>query len=475
MGTIEVAAAKSTNPATGEEIAAYPFLDREGVSGIVADAAEGFAHWRNVAPEGRVAVFRRLAQLLRRDVGRLAGVVTAEMGKPTTQAQAEVHKCADMLDWYAENGPAMLADSPTSIGPDAYVSYLPTGTVLAVMPWNFPVWQVFRGAAPIILGGNGYLLKPASNVVGCAIALKELWEEAGLPAGTFAVVNCDRDEVPAIIHDPRITGVAVTGGTAAGQSVASEAGKALKKVILELGGSDPFIVLADADVDKAVDAAALGRMTNAGQVCISAKRIIVERPVYAEFTRKLTERIEGLRVGDPTDPETFVGPVAKEEVLLDVDDQVKRSVSEGAELLTGGYRLPGPGTFYAPTVLSGVTESMTAFREEIFGPVATVIAADDEDDALAKANNSEFGLSAAVWTRDNAKARAMARRIDAGGVFINGLSVSDPRIPIGGVKKSGFGRELSHLGVHEFTNIQAVWDQTKTVPATAATTGAAAQ
>jgi succinate-semialdehyde dehydrogenase len=328
------------------------------------------------------------------------------------------------------------------------------------MPWNFPVWQIFRGAAPIILGGNGYLLKPASNVVGCALALETLWEEAGLPKGTFAVVNCDREQIPGIINHPAISGVAVTGGTVAGQSVAAEAGKALKKVILELGGSDPFIVLADADLDKAVEAAATGRMVNAGQVCISAKRIIVERAVYAEFTDKLTQRVESFKVGDPTDPETFVGPMAKEEGLLDVDDQVKRSVAEGAELRTGGYRLPGVGSFYAPTVLAGVTETMTAFREEIFGPVATDIPAEDANDALAKANNSEFGLSAAIWTADNAKARSMARQIDAGGVFINGLSVSDPRIPIGGIKKSGFGRELSYLGVHEFTNIQAVWDQT---------------
>ncbi|WP_426007336.1 NAD-dependent succinate-semialdehyde dehydrogenase [Paenarthrobacter sp. NyZ202] len=460
MGTIEVAVAKSTNPATGEDVAAYPYLDEEGVLDVVRRAVEGFSLWRDTTPAARAEIFTRLAELLRRDTVKLAAVITAEMGKPVTQAQAEVTKCANMLDWYAEHGPAMLKDSPTTIGPEAYVSYLPTGTVLAVMPWNFPVWQIFRGAAPIILGGNGYLLKPASNVVGCALALEALWEEAGLPKGTFAVVNCDRHQIPAIINHPAITGVAVTGGTVAGQSVAAEAGKALKKVILELGGSDPFIVLADADLDKAVEAAATGRMVNAGQVCISAKRIIVEQAVYNEFTEKLTARVESFNVGDPTDPETFVGPMAKEDALLDVDDQVKRSIAEGAELRAGGHRLPGAGSFYAPTVLAGVTESMTAFKEEIFGPVATVIPAMDADDALAKANNSEFGLSAAIWTADSAKARAMARRIDAGGVFINGLSVSDPRIPIGGVKKSGFGRELSYLGVHEFTNIQAVWDQT---------------
>ena len=473
MGTIEVAVAKSTNPATGEDIAAYPYLDERGVAEILGTAAEGFSAWSPTPVEQRARVFRKLAELLRRDVAKLAATITTEMGKPVTQAQAEVTKCANMLDWYAENGPAMLADTPTTIGPEAYVSYLPTGTVLAVMPWNFPVWQIFRGAAPIILGGNGYLLKPASNVVGCALALEALWEEAGLPKGTFSVVNCDRHQVPAIIHDSRITGVAVTGGTVAGQSVAAEAGRALKKVILELGGSDPFIVLADADLDKAVDAAATGRMVNAGQVCISAKRIIVERPIYEEFTAKLARRVAGFKVGDPTDPDTFVGPMAKEGALLDVDDQVKRSIAEGAELLTGGHRIPGPGSYYAPTVLAGVTETMTAFKEEIFGPVATVIAAEDAEDALAKANNSEFGLSAAIWTGDNAKAREMARKIDAGGVFINGLSVSDPRIPIGGVKKSGFGRELSYLGVHEFTNIQAVWDQTPLNPAEDAAQGAA--
>lgn len=471
MGTIEAGLAKSTNPATGEEVAAYPYLDERAVEDILGSAAEGFTAWSAAPVDSRVEVFRKLADLLRRDTVKLASVITAEMGKPVTQAQAEVTKCANMLDWYAENGPAMLQDAPTTIGPEAYVSYLPTGTILAIMPWNFPVWQIFRGAAPIILGGNGYLLKPASNVVGCALALQSLWEEAGLPEGAFAVVNCDRRQIPTIIHDRRITGIAVTGGTVAGQSVAAEAGRALKKVILELGGSDPFIVLADADLDKAVDAAATGRMVNAGQVCISAKRIIVERPVYAEFTAKLARKVEAFKVGDPTDPDTFIGPMAKEEALLDVDDQVKRSVAEGAELLTGGYRIPGPGSFYAPTVLAGVTESMTAFKEEIFGPVATIIAAEDEEDALVKANNSEFGLSAAIWTANSAKARGMARRIDAGGVFINGLSVSDPRIPIGGVKKSGFGRELSYLGVHEFTNIQAVWDQTPLDTAREATEG----
>ncbi|TJY66177.1 NAD-dependent succinate-semialdehyde dehydrogenase [Arthrobacter sp. CAU 1506] len=460
MSTIDIAVAKSTNPATGENIATYPYLDAPGISDVVKSAVQGFTVWRNTTPTKRVAVFRRLAQFLRRDTDNLAGVITAEMGKPVTQARAEVNKCADMLDWYAENGPAMLGDQSTTIGPEAYISYLPTGTVLAIMPWNFPLWQILRGAVPIMLGGNGYLLKPATNVVGCALKLEALWEEAGLPEGAFAVLNCDRDQIPGIIHHPAITGVALTGGTLAGQSVAAEAGRALKKVILELGGSDPFIVLADADLDSAAQAAATGRMTNAGQVCISAKRIIVERAVYAEFTAKLTRHVESFKIGDPRDPDTFIGPMAKEEALLEVDNQVRRAVEEGAELLTGGHRLPRPGSFYAPTVLAGVTESMAVFQEEVFGPVATVILAEDTEDALAKANNSEFGLSAAIWTKDNTKARQMARQIDAGGVFINGPSVSDPRIPIGGVKKSGFGRELSYLGVHEFTNIQAVWDQT---------------
>lgn len=460
MGTIEVAAARSINPASGETVASYPFLDSDGVTSALEQAAKGFALWRESLPSDRVGVFRRLAELLRRDTEHVASIITQEMGKPVKQAQAEVLKCAAMLDWYADSGPGMLEDQETSIGPEAYISYLPTGIILAVMPWNFPVWQVFRGAVPIILGGNGYLLKPASNVVGCAYAVQSLWEEAGLPVGTFQVVNAEREHIPGIIHDSRISGVAVTGGTVAGQSVAAEAGRAIKKVILELGGSDPFIVLADADLDKAADAAAAGRMLNAGQVCISAKRIIVERGVAEEFTSKLTSKIQALKVGDPTDPSTEIGPMAKEDALHEVDDQVRRSIKEGARLLTGGHRLTGAGNFYAPTVLADVTETMTAFREEIFGPVATVITASDADDALAKANNSEFGLSAAIWTADSTKARAMARRLDAGGVFINALSVSDPRIPIGGVKKSGFGRELSYLGVHEFTNVQAVWDKT---------------
>jgi succinate-semialdehyde dehydrogenase len=460
MSPTDIASARSTNPATGEDLAAYPYLDADGVTAAVETSLRGFAAWRDTPTVERIVTLRQMAALLRRDGPTLAALITAEMGKPISQASAEVAKSVEALEWYADNGPSMLADAQTPIGPEAYVSYLPTGTILAVMPWNFPVWQVIRAAVPILLGGNSFLLKPAPNVVGCALELQRLWAEAGLARGAFTVVNCEPALVPAIIEHSSITGVTVTGGTAAGQSIAATAGSMLKKVVLELGGNDPFIVLADADIDRAAKTAARSRMLNAGQVCIAAKRIIVERAVYTEFTARLTRHIEDLVVGDPTNPETFVGPVAREDILVGIEDQVKRTLDAGATLMAGGHRLPGPGTFYAPTILADVTEDMAAFREEIFGPVAVVIPAQDAEDAIAKANDSEYGLSASLWTLDTARARTMARRIETGGVFINGPSASDPRIPMGGVKKSGFGRELSYLGVHEFANVQAVWDKT---------------
>lgn len=453
------AAAVSRNPATGQQIGSHPFTDEDALETQLATVQVGFTTWSRTDVEDRCDHLRRMAGLLRRDVEQLAQLITAEMGKPITQARDEVEKSARVMTWYADSGPELLADTPTSIGPEARVHYRPLGPVLAVEPWNFPVWQVMRGAVPILLGGNAYVLKPAPNVVGCALAIERLWSEAGLPEGAFSVLNADNDVVSLAIDHPVVAGVTVTGGVGAGSAIAAQAGRAIKRSVLELGGSDPFIVLADADVDAAAEAAVTGRFQNSGQICIAAKRLILHREIAERFTQRFVAQVDQLVVGDPTQEQTFIGPIARDDLRQGIHDQVRRTVEEGAELLTGGEPIDGLGSFYRPTVLGGVTPDMTAFREEIFGPVAALIIAEDAEDAIAKANDSEFGLSASIWSADDAAAERMAERLHVGGVFINGIAASDPRIPIGGVKNSGYGRELSHFGVHEFTNIQAVWNR----------------
>lgn len=452
--------AVSVNPATDAVIAEYPFVDRSELEAVVGGAADGFWTWSAVPPADRCVVLARMADLLRRDRDRLAGLLVTEMGKPITQARAEVEKAAKGLDWYAAHGVAMLVQTPVETGARTYVRHLPLGIVLAVEPWNFPVWQVMRGAAGILLGGNAYLLKPAPNVVGSALALEDLWHEAGLPEGTFSVLNAEPDVVSAAIAHPSVVGVTVTGGVKAGSAIAAQAGRELKRTVLELGGADAFIVLADADLDAAVAAAIIGRFQNTGQICIAAKRIILERSIAEEFTARFVTQAAALIVGDPLDEETYIGPIARADLREEIARQVHQTVSEGGRLLLGGEAIKGPGNYFPPTVIDGVRPGMTAFDEEIFGPVAALITADDADDAVALANRSPFGLSASVWTRDTDRAARIADDLQVGGVFVNKLPVSDPRIPIGGVKNSGYGRELSHHGVHEFTNVQAVWIET---------------
>jgi succinate-semialdehyde dehydrogenase len=395
--------------------------------------------------------------MLRAEAKPLAALITDEMGKPITQAIQEVLKSAQTLDWYAEHGPAMLADEQTLAGPGVRVTYEPLGPVLSIQPWNFPIWQTMRGAVTILLGGNSYVLKPAPTTVGCAHALADLWSKAGLPAGAFTVLNAEPELVGAALRSDAVAAVTLTGSVGAGAAVAAQAGAEIKKAVLELGGSDPFLVLSDADLDAAVEGAVAGRFQNSGQVCIAAKRIIVEATVADEFTRRFTARVQQLVVGDPHDPNTFVGPLARRDLRTEVHRQVEETLSQGARLLAGGHPLEGPGFYYAPTVLAGVAPGMTAFDQEIFGPVAALVTAADRDEAVALANRSEFGLSASVWTSDPAVARQVADALEVGGVFVNRIPVSDPRIPIGGVKKSGFGRELSHFGVHEFMNAKTLW------------------
>ncbi|KAF1050731.1 MAG: Succinate semialdehyde dehydrogenase [NAD(P)+] Sad [Stenotrophomonas maltophilia] len=451
-----IPAAISRSPATGEELARYPFEDAAQLEGVLASTDAAFRQWRATSVAERVAVLRKMAEVLRANVEAMARTEALEMGMPISQARGEINKCANLCEWYAEHGPAMLEDEKTSID-GAYISYLPLGPVLAVMPWNFPTWQVMRGAVSIILGGNTYVLKHAPNVMGCAYQLQQAWLDAGLPEGVFAVLNVEPPLVSKAIADDRIASIAVTGSVGAGAAIASQAGAALKKCVLELGGADAFIVLADADIDAAVKAAVASRFGNCGQVCIAAKRMILEAPIAAAFTEKLLAAVKALKIGDPLADDTFVGPMARHDLRDELDRQVHSAVEGGAELLLGGHKLEGAGNYYAPTVLGNVLPGNTAFTQEIFGPVASLIVARDAEHALELANDSEFGLSGALWTADVSKARSMARRIVSGAVFINGFSASDPRVPIGGVKKSGFGRELSHFGVREFLNPQTVW------------------
>ncbi|WP_321794923.1 aldehyde dehydrogenase family protein [Caballeronia sp. J97] len=451
-------AAVSVNPATGEELHRYPYEHEADLNRSLRLMEAGFAQWAASGPDARAQVLSNMASALRQNLEQLALMATREMGKPITQSRAEVEKCAAVCDWYAEHGPAMLVDERTSIENDkAYVSYLPIGGVLAVMPWNFPYWQVMRGAIPIILAGNAYVLKHAPNVMGCAYLLKEMWAEAGLPDGVFSVANVPNELVSKAISDRRIAAVTVTGSVRAGSAIAAQAGAALKKSVLELGGSDPFIVLADADLEGAVRAAVVGRFQNTGQVCVAAKRIILERPIKQEFTERFVAAVQALKTGDPEEPDNYFGPMARYDLRDELESQVQATVESGALVLMGGAKLDGPGNFYAPTILSEVVPGMVTFEQETFGPVASLISADSAAHAIELANASEFGLSGAIWTGNEGNAKAFAREIQSGGVFVNGFSATDPRVPIGGIKKSGFGRELSHFGLREFMNAQTVW------------------
>jgi succinate-semialdehyde dehydrogenase/glutarate-semialdehyde dehydrogenase len=457
---------QSVNPATGEVIERFELASPRQIDAALDSARAAYRDWRATEFGERARLLRRVADLLRERKADLGRIATLEMGKPITEAVAEVEKCAWNCDYYAEHGQGFLEPQEVRTNArESFVEFLPLGVVLAIMPWNFPYWQVLRFAAPALMAGNVAILKHASNVSRCALEIERVFRDAGAPAGLFATVLVPGTEIERLIADPRVAAVTLTGSTPAGSSVAAAAGRAIKKTVLELGGSDYFIVLDDADLDAAAATAVRSRFQNTGQSCIAAKRFIVEELVADLFAAKLVEQAAALRVGDPLDPATQVGPLARADLRDTLDEQVGRSLAIGATVALGGHVLEGSGYYYAPTVLTGVTPEMPVFREETFGPVAPVIRARDIERAIALANDSVFGLGGNLWTSDLVQARRLARRLESGNCFINGMTASDPRLPFGGIKQSGYGRELSAVGIREFTNIQTVWIGPAATPA----------
>jgi succinate-semialdehyde dehydrogenase / glutarate-semialdehyde dehydrogenase len=449
---------RSINPATGEPIGEYAEHTAEQIEARLQAARVAQRAWRGTPMEKRAEPMHRLAAVLRRDAAGHAKRMTLEMGKPIAAAEAEVEKCAWVCEHYADHAARLLAPEPVETdAASSFVRFDPLGVVLAVMPWNFPFWQLFRCAAPALMAGNAVLLKHASNVPGCALAIEHVFHDAGFPPGLFATLLVPSAGVPALIAHEVVEAVSLTGSEAAGMAVAAAAGKAIKKTVLELGGSDPFIVLADADPIAAATHATTARTINNGQSCIAAKRFIVAAALADAFENALTQRMSRLRVGDPMRRETDVGPLARRDLRDVLHEQVERSKTMGAVVRTGGTIPEGRGFYYPPTVLSGVTPGMPAFDEETFGPVAAVVRADGEDEAITLANRSRFGLGASVWTGDARRGETLAGRIESGAVFVNGIVKSDPRLPFGGVKRSGYGRELGGAGIREFVNVKSVW------------------
>ncbi|HEV3103348.1 MAG TPA: NAD-dependent succinate-semialdehyde dehydrogenase, partial [Candidatus Dormibacteraeota bacterium] len=435
---------RSIDPATGEELAQFPELNAAGIETAIARAWGSRHAWRDVGVDMRAALLRSVAGVLRADKARYAALLTAEMGKPIVEAEGEIEKCAWTAGWIADNAARLLADEPMeSSATMSYVRFQPLGVILAVMPWNFPFWQAFRAGLPALAAGNVMLLKHSSNVPQSAIAIEEVFREAGVPQGVFQTLLVGPSAVEGIIEDHRVAGVTLTGSEAAGARVASTAAKRIKKAVLELGGSDPFIVLADADIKAAATVACRARNQNNGQSCIAAKRFIVVESVADEFEELFATAVKALKIGDPKERNVQVGPLARADLVDDLERQVKESVRLGARPLTGGKRVDGAGNFFEPTVLADVRPGMPVYHEETFGPVAAVIRVSDDEEALRVANDTEFGLGSSIWTADVDRARRLAERVEAGMVFINGMVASDARLPFGGVKKSGYGRELS--------------------------------
>ncbi|MEJ1198551.1 MULTISPECIES: NADP-dependent succinic semialdehyde dehydrogenase [unclassified Streptomyces] len=454
----------TVNPANGETLRTYEAMGEEEIERRLQLAEATFRTYRTTAFDERARLMHRAADLLEEDQEEIGEVITTEMGKPVKQARAEAAKCAKAMRWYADHAAELLADEEPaesdvkdSGASRALVRYRPLGPVLAVMPWNFPLWQVIRFAAPALMAGNVGLLKHASNVPQTALYLEDLFHRAGFPEGCFQTLLIGSAAVDDILRDERVRAATLTGSEPAGRAVASTAGEMIKKTVLELGGSDPFVVMPSADVGRAAQVAVTARTQNAGQSCIAAKRFIVHTDVYDAFVERFTEGMKALTVGDPMDEETEVGPLSSEQGVNDLVELVDDARRGGAQVLCGGERPDGPGWYYPPTVLAGVTRDMRIHREEAFGPVATLYRAADLDEAVLIANDTDFGLSSNVWTRDDADVDRFVRDLEAGGVYVNGMTASHPAFPFGGVKRSGYGRELSGHGIREFCNITTVW------------------
>jgi len=450
-------AINSTNPTTGKRLKEFDPLTSDQIEEKLTAAERAFDHHRSTPFSKRAQFMMAAASLLEQEKNRLAHIITLEMGKLLSASVDEILKCARGCRFYAESAERFLVDQPAQTSAArSYVRFQPLGAVLAIMPWNFPFWQVFRFAAPAVMAGNVVLLKHAANVPQCALAIEDVFRGAGLDEGIFQTLLIETEQTRALIDDARVKAVTLTGSERAGIEVASAAARQIKKSVLELGGSDPFVVMPTADLEAAVDTGVKARMINTGQSCIAAKRFIVHEKIYEKFVAKFLERVRSLRIGDPLNETTEIGPLATEAILQGVDQQVQKTVSLGAKLLTGGNRVKREGFFYEPTVLAEIPRESPAFSEEVFGPVASIFCARDADDAIEIANSTLFGLGASAWTNDREEQELFASELEAGMVFINGMVVSDPRLPFGGVKRSGFGRELGAEGIREFVNIKTV-------------------
>ncbi len=451
-------AISTVNPATGEEVKTFDELSDEEIDRKIQLAADTFREYRKTSFEERARMMTRAAEILEDEAEEFGRLMTMEMGKTLAAATAEANKCARGCRYYAENAERFLADEEIELeGAKAYVRYQPLGPVLAVMPWNFPFWQVFRFAAPALMAGNVGLLKHASNVPQSALAIEDIIHRAGFPEGAFQTLLIGSSKVQAVIDDPRVRAATLTGSEGAGRRIGAEAGENIKPSVLELGGSDPFIVMPSADLDDAISTAVTSRTLNNGQSCINAKRLIVHEEVAEEFERRFVESMAALKVGDPMEEDTDMGPLATPQILEDVDGQVRKSVEAGARVLTGGKPMEGSGNFYPPTAITDIPEGSPAYTEEIFGPVASLFRIRDIDEAITLANDTTFGLSSSVWTNDAEEQERFINEIEAGMVYVNRMTESSPEVPFGGVKNSGYGRELSIFGIREFVNAKTVW------------------
>ncbi|PTX63079.1 succinate-semialdehyde dehydrogenase/glutarate-semialdehyde dehydrogenase [Kordia periserrulae] len=449
---------QSINPATEEPIASYERISAEVAIEKVNNANDVFQSWKQQSFEHRATLMHKLADILEENTEEYAQLATQEMGKIIEQSRGEIMKCARICRYYADNAADLLADSPVETeASKSYVAFQPLGVLLAVMPWNFPFYQVIRFAAPALMAGNTCVLKHASNVQGCAYALEEMIEKAGFPKGIFANLNINSKDVEKVIEHPHVKAVTLTGSEPAGRSVASIAGKNLKKTVMELGGSDAYIILEDADLEEATDLAVFGRLQNNGQTCIAAKRFVVVEDIYEDFLEKFTEKMQSKKMGEPTDEDVYFGPMARVDLRNELHEQVEKSISQGARLVIGGEIPNRKGAYYPATILAEVAPGMEGFDNELFGPVASVIKANDEAHAIELANNSNFGLGSGVITGNKERGEKVALQLEAGNSFVNKLVVSDPRLPFGGIKNSGYGRELSGYGIREFTNTKSVW------------------